>query len=111
MNNATIRFLFDDTGSLTALELRSRPQTDLMLELARTLYRARVDVLSVQSRRSGSDVTQRVQLDGSTLPDARRAALQADVLELVHGVLSRSKAHTPHREAVSAHKIGLAPSA
>lgn len=82
----TVRFIDDAEARTAELEIETSDRASVMLDLARILFRLRVDILIAQSRTHGSKRIERVRLsehDGAKISEDRRAQIRAQVLELV----------------------------
>jgi UTP:GlnB (protein PII) uridylyltransferase len=81
-----VRFIEDDAARIAELEIETNDRASVMLDLARLLFRLRIDILIAQSRTHGARRIERVRLsehDGGAITDDRRAEIRARVLELV----------------------------
>jgi UTP:GlnB (protein PII) uridylyltransferase len=95
MPSATIRFLSDERGALSGVEIKSTGRLALLLELGRALYALRVGVLGAESVDRGALRYERLLLEDSTgaaLHGDRRAAVQAELLQVVQRALSAALA-------------------
>lgn len=82
----TVRFIDDDEARIAELEIETTDRASVMLDLARVLFRLRVDILIAQSRTHGDSRIERVRLsehDGGAISYDRRAEIRAHVLDLV----------------------------
>jgi UTP:GlnB (protein PII) uridylyltransferase len=81
-----VKFIEDAEARIAELEIQTTDRASVMLDLARLLFRLRVDILIAQSRTHGDYRIERVRLsehDGGAISDARRAQIREQVLELV----------------------------
>lgn len=82
----TVKFIDDDEARVAELEIHTTDRASVMLDLARLLFRLRVDILIAQSRTNGDRRIERVRLsehDGRAITHARRAQIREQVLALV----------------------------
>jgi UTP:GlnB (protein PII) uridylyltransferase len=82
----SVKFIDDDEARIAELEIQTTDRASVMLDLARLLFRLRVDILIAQSRTNGEGRIERIRLseqDGRAISDTRRAQIRAQVLELV----------------------------
>ena len=99
-----VKFVDDPGGLLSALEIRAPGPSTLMVDLVRELFRMRVEVLLAESRAAEGGRHERLHLcdaSGGALTPARRAEVQAAVLDAVERLL--------HHRAVRAAAVAPSP--
>ena len=82
----TVRFLGEDDGSLSVLEVETDDRSGLLLALARALFRQRVQIEQSEVKTNGGRVRDRfsiVELSGAPISPERRLGIQVAVLGAV----------------------------
>lgn len=82
-SNTRVRFIEDDEGSLTTLEIETEDRSGLLLSLSRALYAQHVQIVRSEVKTVGRHVIDRfkvAELDGSPVQDGRRLEIQVAVL-------------------------------
>lgn len=82
----TVRFLGEEDGSLSVLEVETDDRSGLLLALARALFGQRVQIEQSEVKTSGGRVRDRfsiVELNGSPISPERRLGIQVAVLSAV----------------------------
>lgn len=82
----TVRFLEDERGALTVLEVETDDRSGLLWTITRALYRQNVQIVGSKIRTEASRVYDRftiVELDGSPIRDARRLTIQVEVMTAI----------------------------
>jgi [protein-PII] uridylyltransferase len=82
----TVRFLEDESGALTVLEVETDDRSGLLWTITRALYRQNVQIVGSKIRTEASRVYDRftiVELDGSLISGERRLTIQVEVMSAV----------------------------
>ncbi|HSC86680.1 MAG TPA: hypothetical protein VLC09_05390 [Polyangiaceae bacterium] len=91
----TVRFIEDENGALTVLEVETDDRSGLLWTITRALYRQNVQIVGSKIRTEAHRVYDRftiVELDGSLIRDERRLTIQVEVLSAV----AQPSGTTPH---------------
>jgi [protein-PII] uridylyltransferase len=83
---ANVRFIEDDDGQLTTLEVETVDRSGLLLALAQALFEQRVQITRSEVRTEGDRVHDRfvlLELDGSQIQPARRLDIQVAILAAI----------------------------
>lgn len=94
LGTTTVRFLEGDSGAITTLEVETTDRSGLLLALARALYTAGVQIVGSEVRTQGTRVSDRfeiTELDGSSISESRRLAIQVAVLGAVGPVIATQR--------------------
>lgn len=82
-SNTRVRFIEDEEGALTTLEIETEDRSGLLLSLARALYAQQVQIVRSEVKTVGRHVIDRFKvadLDGSPVQNGRRLEIQVAVL-------------------------------
>ena len=82
----TVRFVENDDGGLTTLEVQTTDRSGLLLALSQALFETEVQIVSSEVRTRAGEVLDRFDLlerDGSSIKPDRRLAIQVAVLAAV----------------------------
>lgn len=82
-SDTTVRFLEDESGSLTVLEVETNDRSGLLWALTRALHRESVQIVSSKIKTSGGRVQDRFvicETNGSPIRPERRLVIQVAVL-------------------------------
>jgi UTP:GlnB (protein PII) uridylyltransferase len=85
-SETNVRFVEDDDGALSILEVETDDRSGLLLSLSRALFQQRVQIEQSQVKTNGARVRDRfkiVELNGSPISDERRLQVQVAVLTAV----------------------------
>lgn len=85
-SQTVVRFLEDNDGSLTTLEVETDDRSGLLLALSRALYDQRVQIVASEVRTRGPRVLDRftvVELNDSPIGAARRLEIQVAILTAI----------------------------
>lgn len=88
VRNTTVRFLEQRDGALSVLEVETEDRSGLLWAITRALHTAGVQIVGSQIRTSGARVLDRftiAELDGSSIGDERRFAIQIAILSALEG--------------------------
>jgi UTP:GlnB (protein PII) uridylyltransferase len=83
VRNTTVRFLEQRDGALSVLEVETEDRSGLLWSITRALHGAGVQIVGSQIRTTGARVLDRftiAELDGSSIADERRFAIQVAIL-------------------------------
>jgi UTP:GlnB (protein PII) uridylyltransferase len=82
-SNTRVRFIEDDNGVLTTLEIETEDRSGLLLSISRALFAQRVQIVRSEVRTLGRRVVDRFKIeefDGSPVGESRRLEIQVAVL-------------------------------
>jgi [protein-PII] uridylyltransferase len=82
-SNSTVRFIEDENGSLSTLEVETEDRSGLLLALSRALHAQRAQIVRSEVRTEGNRVLDRfviTEVDGSPVSAGRRLEIQVAVL-------------------------------
>jgi UTP:GlnB (protein PII) uridylyltransferase len=92
MQRNRIRFNSELDGSIRGVEVESQTRFSLLLDLARTLFRLRAQILAVHSVECGESRAERLEMVESTgrvIGAARRIQIEPQLLDAVELALGR----------------------
>lgn len=82
-SNTRVRFIEDESGALTTLEIETEDRSGLLLSISRALFAQRVQILRSEVRTLGRRVVDRFKIaefDGSPVGEVRRLEIQVAIL-------------------------------
>lgn len=82
-SNTTVRFIEDDNGALSILEVETEDRSGLLLGISRALHALRVQVVRSEVKTNNGRVLDRfviAEVDGSSVSDFRRLEIQVSIL-------------------------------
>lgn len=82
-SNTRVRFIEDESGVLTTLEIETEDRSGLLLSISRALFAQRVQIVRSEVRTLGRRVVDRFKIaefDGSPVGELRRLEIQVGVL-------------------------------
>ncbi|MBN2193095.1 MAG: hypothetical protein JW751_09790 [Polyangiaceae bacterium] len=104
----TVKFVEAPEGELSTIEVHSRGPSTMMMELVRTLFQMRVEVLLAESHVSPGSRLERIRVrekGGGAVNAERRREVQEAVLALIEETLQHRRNHSgrsridPHTRA------------